>query len=46
MLQKMDLTNDMQAGMIYAIDVEKRDMEEVVEEWMEANEAIWRKWMP
>ena len=46
LLKKMDLTNDMQAGMIYAVDVEKRDIEEVVEEWMEANESTWRKWLP
>jgi glycine betaine/proline transport system substrate-binding protein len=46
LLKNMDLTNDMQAGMIYAVDVEKRDIEEVVEEWMEANESTWRKWLP
>lgn len=46
LLQKMDLTNDMQAGMIYDIDVKKGDAEEVVEAWMEANEGTWRKWLP
>jgi len=40
------LTNEQQAGMIYQIDVNKRDVDEVVEEWMEANEDIWRKWLP
>ena len=40
------LTNKQQAGMIYEIDFKKRDVEEVVDEWMEANEAIWRKWLP
>jgi glycine betaine/proline transport system substrate-binding protein len=40
------LTNKQQAGMIYEIDFKKRDVEEVVDEWMEANEAIWRKWVP
>lgn len=40
------LTNDQQAGMIYEVDVKKRDVEEVVDEWMQANEAVWRKWMP
>jgi len=40
------LTNEQQAGMIYEIDFKKRDVEEVVDEWMEANEAIWRKWVP
>ncbi len=46
LLQNMDLTNDMQAGMIYDIDVKKGDAEEVVEAWMEANEGTWRKWVP
>jgi ABC-type proline/glycine betaine transport system substrate-binding protein len=32
--------------MIYEIDVKKRDVEEVVDEWMEANESIWREWLP
>ena len=45
-LQKMNLTNDMQAGMIYKIDVEKRDLDEVVDEWMSANESVWRQWLP
>ncbi|MBT8436338.1 MAG: hypothetical protein KJP11_03115, partial [Gammaproteobacteria bacterium] len=40
------LTNSQQAGMIYEIDVKKRDVEEVVEEWMEANETVWRQWLP
>ncbi len=46
LLQKMEFTNDMQAGMIYQIDVKKRDMEEVVDEWMMANESTWRTWLP
>lgn len=46
LIKNQDLTNDMQAGMIYEIDVKKRDMDEVVEEWMAANESVWRKWMP
>jgi len=46
LLINMNLTNNMQAGMIYEIDVNKRDAEEVVNEWMEANEATWRQWVP
>ena len=46
LLKKMNLTNNMQAGMIYEVDVKKRDVEEVVEEWMEANESVWRQWLP
>ena len=41
-----NLTNDQQASMILAIDVDGRDLDEVVREWMAANEAIWRDWIP
>jgi glycine betaine/proline transport system substrate-binding protein len=39
------LSNDVQAAMILAIDVDGRDLDEVVEEWVAANEAIWRPWL-
>jgi glycine betaine/proline transport system substrate-binding protein len=45
-IRKHRLTNAQQAGMIYQIDVKKRDVDEVVAEWMKANESIWRKWLP
>jgi len=45
-IRKHRLTNAQQAGMIYEIDVKKRDVEEVVEEWMEANQDTWKKWLP
>jgi len=40
------LTNAMQAGMIHAIDVEGRDVDEVVQEWLDNNEDVWRAWLP
>lgn len=40
------ISNSQQAGMILAIDVDGRDMDEVVREWMAANEDIWRAWIP
>ena len=46
MLEKHRLTNAQQAGMIYEVDVNKRDVDEVVAEWMEANETVWRSWLP
>ncbi|MGD8348005.1 MAG: ABC transporter substrate-binding protein [Gammaproteobacteria bacterium] len=46
LLQNFNLTNEMQAGMIYEIDVKKRDLDEVVDEWMEANQDVWRPWVP
>jgi len=45
-IKNFNLSNDQQANLIYAIDVKKRDTDDVVEEWMEANESIWRKWLP
>ena len=40
------LSNEQQAKMIYEVDVKKRDIDEVVEEWMAQNESAWRQWLP
>ena len=40
------LSNDQQAGMILAIDVDGREVDDVVREWLAANEDIWRAWIP
>ena len=31
---------------IKAIDIDGRDIEEVVAEWMEANRDVWSSWVP
>jgi len=36
----------MQAPMILAIDVDGKDMEEVVVEWLAQNEETWKAWLP
>ncbi len=46
LFKNYNLTNAMQAPLILAIDVDGRDMEEVVDEWLEQNEATWRAWLP
>jgi glycine betaine/proline transport system substrate-binding protein len=46
LLRTANLTNNQQAGMIKAIDIDGRDIEEVVAEWMEANRDIWSSWVP
>lgn len=46
LIENSYLTNDMQAGMILAIDVDGRDIDEVVRDWMAANEDVWRAWIP
>lgn len=40
------LTNSQQAPMILAIDVDGKEMDEVVTEWLKANEATWKAWLP
>lgn len=40
------LTNDQQAGMIHAVDVEGKDVDEVVDAWLAENEAVWKAWLP
>ena len=40
------LGNVQQAGMILAVDIDGRDIDEVVEEWMEANRDVWEAWIP
>jgi len=46
LIANSNLTNAMQATMIHAIDVEGRDVDEVVQEWLENNEDIWRARLP
>lgn len=46
LIKNQNLSNSDQAQMIYQIDVKKRDVDEVVEEWMEANKDVWKKWIP
>ncbi|MEM9060058.1 MAG: glycine betaine ABC transporter substrate-binding protein [Pseudomonadota bacterium] len=46
LFSKARISNTEQAGMILAIDKDGRDIEEVVSEWMEANEATWKSWLP
>lgn len=46
LIGNMNLSNGEQAKMILAIDVDGGDIDEVVKEWVDQNEDIWRKWMP
>lgn len=46
LVKNMNLSNQEQAGMIHAIDIGGRDMDEVVREWMASHEDVWRAWMP
>jgi glycine betaine/proline transport system substrate-binding protein len=46
LIKNFRLTNDMQAPMILAIDVDGKEMEDVVSEWLDTNEDTWKAWMP
>lgn len=46
LLKNFRLTNDMQAPMLLAVDVDGKDMEEVVGEWLANNEDTWKAWLP
>lgn len=46
LIKNFRLTNDMQAPLILAIDVDGKDIEEVVAEWMKENEDTWKAWLP
>lgn len=46
LISNFRLTNDMQAPMILAVDVDGKDVEDVVGEWMAANEDTWKAWLP
>ena len=40
------LSNEQQTEMAFEIDVNGREVDEVVREWMAKNEDIWRAWIP
>lgn len=45
LLTNFRLTNDMQAPLIHEIDVEGKEMTDVVETWLSENEATWKAWL-
>ena len=45
LLQNYKLTNAAQNAMMAEIDVVGRPVEEVVSEWLDANESTWRPWV-
>ncbi len=46
LLENFRLTNEMQAPLILAVDVDGREMDEVVGEWLENNKETWQAWLP
>ena len=45
-LSNMHLSNDEQSKIVLAVDVDGKEIDVAVAEWMAANEDIWRKWLP
>lgn len=45
-VRNFDLSNDQQAGMILAIDVDGESVDDAVRAWMAENEDIWMAWIP
>ena len=46
LIKNFRLSNDEQAPMIKAIDIDGGDIEEVVAQWLKDNEAKWKAWLP
>jgi len=46
LISNFRLTNEMQAPLILAVDVDGKEMEDVVSDWLAANEDTWKAWLP
>ncbi len=44
-IRNFKMTNEQQTAMVFEVDVKERDIDEVVREWMAANEDVWRAWL-
>jgi glycine betaine/proline transport system substrate-binding protein len=44
--EKMSLQNIDQAKMLVEVDIKKRDVKEVVNEWLDNNPGKWKSWLP
>jgi len=44
-VQRMDFTNPMLAAMAAAVDVDGKEASEAAQEWLAANEGLWRGWI-
>ena len=45
-LSNMNLSNEEQNKIVLAVDVDGKDIEVAVQEWMDENEGIWHQWVP
>ena len=45
-LTKISFTNAQIAEMARLVDIEEMEPEEAAEEWLSANEDVWKGWLP
>jgi len=45
-LKNMNYDTDTQIGMIAAVEVDGKSVDEAAQAWVDANEAVWSKWLP
>ncbi|MEM7177919.1 MAG: glycine betaine ABC transporter substrate-binding protein [Pseudomonadota bacterium] len=45
LLEKFRISNDEQAGLILAVDIDGKDVEDVAAKWIADNEATWGPWV-
>lgn len=45
LLRSYQISNDVQNGLVHAIDVEGMPEDDVVTQWVDANEALWSQWV-
>ncbi|MDG1210621.1 MAG: glycine betaine ABC transporter substrate-binding protein [Paracoccaceae bacterium] len=46
LIENFRLSNDEQAGLILAIDIEGKDIEDVASAWLADNKSTWTNWVP
>jgi glycine betaine/proline transport system substrate-binding protein len=44
--ERMRFENIDQAKMLVEVDIKKRDVKEVVNEWLDNNPDKWKSWLP
>lgn len=46
LLKNMSYTTEDQIGMIAAVELEEKSVDDAAHAWLDANEATWRAWLP
>ena len=44
-IEALSIDNAMQNSLLLEIDFNKRELEEVIAEWMQNNESTWKPWV-